>query len=118
MNDTNDEMTSNQNHLHSHRSTVIDGTNISKMNTAVTSTSTLNPANMQHCHRSETSRCNVEGANFVEEDVSRALHNVANYHLVEKAVEINLVLSEPEIDLWRLRELAISEGGLVNGKCS
>jgi hypothetical protein len=35
--------------------------------------------------------------------------------LASKAEEINLVLSEPDVDLWRLRELAISEGGLVNG---
>jgi len=34
----------------------------------------------------------------------------------EKAEEINLVLLEPDVDLWRLRELALTEGGLVNGK--
>lgn len=38
-----------------------------------------------------------------------------NYQLIEKAVEINLVLNEPEIDLWRLREFALTDGGLVNG---
>jgi hypothetical protein len=32
-----------------------------------------------------------------------------------KAEEINLVLSEPDVDLWKLRGLALSEGGLVNG---
>jgi hypothetical protein len=32
-----------------------------------------------------------------------------------KAQEINLLLAEPEIDLWKLREYALSEGGLVNG---
>ncbi|CAB9515089.1 TBC1 domain family member 20 [Seminavis robusta] len=32
----------------------------------------------------------------------------------EKAEEINLVLLEPDVDLWKLRELALSEGGLVN----
>jgi hypothetical protein len=37
------------------------------------------------------------------------------YQLVDKAVEINLVLNEPDIDLWRLREFALTEGGLVNG---
>ena len=31
-----------------------------------------------------------------------------------KAEEINLVLLEPDVDLWKLRELALSEGGLVN----
>ena len=36
--------------------------------------------------------------------------------LKEKADEINLVLLEPNVDLWRLRELALSEGGLVNGE--
>jgi len=36
-----------------------------------------------------------------------------------KAEEINLVLNEKDVDLWRLRELALSDGGLVNGKaCS
>lgn len=32
-----------------------------------------------------------------------------------KAEEINLVLSEPNVNLWKLRELALTEGGLVNG---
>ena len=32
-----------------------------------------------------------------------------------KAEEIRRVLSEPVVDLWKLRELALSEGGLVNG---
>ena len=35
--------------------------------------------------------------------------------LKEKADEINLLLLSPSVDLWRLRELALSEGGLVNG---
>ena len=30
-----------------------------------------------------------------------------------KAEEINLVLLEPDVDLWKLRELALSDGGLV-----
>lgn len=34
----------------------------------------------------------------------------------KKAEEIDRILSTPDIDLWRLRELALSEGGLVNGK--
>lgn len=33
-----------------------------------------------------------------------------------KAEEIQKVLSQPVVDLWRLRELALEEGGLVNGK--
>jgi hypothetical protein len=36
----------------------------------------------------------------------------------EKAEEINLVLLAPDVDLWKLRELALSDGGLVNGKIS
>ena len=36
--------------------------------------------------------------------------------LQAKAEEINLVLLQPDVDLWKLRELALSEGGLVNGK--
>ena len=36
--------------------------------------------------------------------------------LTEKAELINRVLSEPEVDLWKLRELALSDGGLVNGE--
>lgn len=35
--------------------------------------------------------------------------------LEAKAQEINLLLAEPEIDLWKLREYALSDGGLVNG---
>lgn len=35
--------------------------------------------------------------------------------LKAKAEEIYLVLSEPDVDLWKLRELALTEGGLVNG---
>ena len=34
--------------------------------------------------------------------------------IANKADEIQLVLSEPVVDLWKLRELALSEGGLVN----
>jgi hypothetical protein len=33
----------------------------------------------------------------------------------DKAQEIEQILNEEEVDLWRLRELALSEGGLVNG---
>jgi hypothetical protein len=36
-------------------------------------------------------------------------------NLQEKADEINLELLQPDVDLWKLRELALSEGGLVNG---
>ena len=32
-----------------------------------------------------------------------------------KAEEIGLVLSEADVDLWKLRELCLTEGGLVNG---
>jgi len=35
--------------------------------------------------------------------------------LASKAEVINQVLSEAEIDLWKLRELALSDGGLVDG---
>ena len=34
---------------------------------------------------------------------------------MKKAKEIELLLSEHDIDLWKLRELALTEGGLVNG---
>lgn len=36
--------------------------------------------------------------------------------LASKTQEIRRVLSEPTVDLWRLRELALSDGGLVNGR--
>jgi len=36
--------------------------------------------------------------------------------MAAKAEEIRRVLSEPVVDLWKLRELALTEGGLVNGK--
>ena len=34
--------------------------------------------------------------------------------LERKAEEIEAVLSQDDVDLWRLRELALTEGGLVN----
>ena len=37
-------------------------------------------------------------------------------HLSKKAEEISLLLSEPDVDLWKLRELALTEGGLVNSE--
>ena len=42
--------------------------------------------------------------------------SIANPELQRKAEEINLILLQPKVDLWRLRELALSEGGLVNGE--
>jgi hypothetical protein len=33
----------------------------------------------------------------------------------EKSRQILAVLNSPEIDLWKLRGLAITEGGLING---
>jgi hypothetical protein len=33
-----------------------------------------------------------------------------------KEEEIHWILLQPEVDLWRLRELALSKDGLVNGK--
>jgi hypothetical protein len=30
---------------------------------------------------------------------------------------LQLLTSEPHVDLWKLRELALSDGGLVNGAC-
>ena len=38
-----------------------------------------------------------------------------NYYNTIKAEEIRKALSEPTINLWKLRDLAISDGGLVNG---
>lgn len=32
----------------------------------------------------------------------------------EKAKAINLILLQPQVDLWKLRELCLTEGGLVN----
>ena len=34
--------------------------------------------------------------------------------LAAKRAEINLVLSEPDVDLWKLRELCLTEGGLCD----
>lgn len=46
----------------------------------------------------------------------KATHPETAKRLEEKAKEILTVLNSPEgIDLWKLRGLAISEGGLVNG---
>ena len=36
--------------------------------------------------------------------------------LDDKALEIEAVLNQEDVDLWRLRELALSDGGLVNGE--
>ncbi len=36
--------------------------------------------------------------------------------MTAKTEEIRRILSEPVVDLWKLRELALTEGGLVNGK--
>eukprot|EP00536_Pseudo-nitzschia_multiseries_P010843 jgi/Psemu1/204327/e_gw1.347.28.1 len=41
-------------------------------------------------------------------------HQNTNPFLQRKADEIEALLSQPEIDLWQLRELALSPGGLVN----
>lgn len=38
----------------------------------------------------------------------------SNPFLQQKSEEIELLLSQPEIDLWKLREYALSPGGLVN----
>lgn len=35
---------------------------------------------------------------------------------VSKAKEIQRLLEASSVDLWKLRELALSEGGLVNGR--
>jgi hypothetical protein len=35
--------------------------------------------------------------------------------LEDKALQLEVVLAQPTVDLWELRELALSEGGLVNG---
>lgn len=34
--------------------------------------------------------------------------------LQKKAEAINLILLQPQVDLWKLRELCLTEGGLVN----
>ena len=36
--------------------------------------------------------------------------------LSKKAEEISLILAEHDVDLWKLRELALTEGGLVNSE--
>ena len=35
--------------------------------------------------------------------------------LAAKKAEIRLLLLEPEVDLWKLRELCLTEGGLCDG---
>ena len=39
----------------------------------------------------------------------------AGIDAARKVNEILLLLSEPEVDLWKLREFALSPGGLING---
>ena len=39
----------------------------------------------------------------------------AQHLATQKAKEIEAVLRDENVDLWKLRGLAISEGGLVNG---
>jgi hypothetical protein len=36
--------------------------------------------------------------------------------VVEKRNEIEKLLGEADVDLWKLREMCLSEGGLLNGK--
>jgi hypothetical protein len=36
--------------------------------------------------------------------------------LVSKAEELHRVLAAPTVDMWKLRELSLSDGGLVDGK--
>ena len=44
-------------------------------------------------------------------------NNSKNPYLKRKEKEIDFILSQsPNIDLWKLRELALTPGGLVNGK--
>ena len=47
--------------------------------------------------------------------VGRSSNNAGFRDLQEKAHLIHLALLEPKVDLWKLRALALSEGGLVNG---
>jgi len=46
----------------------------------------------------------------------RSYYTTSSVDMSSKAKEIEQLLSEEQIDLWKLRELALSEGGLVNGK--
>ena len=39
----------------------------------------------------------------------------AGIDAARKVDEILLLLSDPEVDLWKLREFALSPGGLING---
>jgi hypothetical protein len=72
---------------------------------------------MKHSFNSKHTQGNaVKNAHYKDLDSGIANHpNQYCYRLVEKALEIDLILNEPEIDLWLLRELALTEGGLVNG---
>jgi hypothetical protein len=45
----------------------------------------------------------------------RSPRNSNSMYLQKKAEEIELLLSQPDIDLWKLRGLALTPGGLVNG---
>lgn len=47
-------------------------------------------------------------------------YSAKNQMMTDKAKEIEAVLQDEEgdVDLWRLRGLALSEGGLVNGTLS
>ena len=44
--------------------------------------------------------------------------NQKHSYLQQKAQEIEFLLSQDEIDLWKLREFALTPGGLVNGRYS
>jgi hypothetical protein len=50
-------------------------------------------------------------------NISAARSSTAGSPLEQKIQELNDILSQPEIDLWALRELCLSDGGLVNGTC-
>ena len=65
-----------------------------------------------HIQKSHSNHMNNGGNNNDHNN-----HNTSKQaRMRAKAEEINLVLLEPDVDLWKLRELALSDGGLVNGK--
>lgn len=76
---------------------------------------TSKTSNTKHARVNHNQRNNINNPNNNNNNGDNNNPNQYCYRLVEKAHDIDLILNEPEIDLWMLRELALTEGGLVNG---
>ena len=79
---------------------------------------------MSRSSRRRNKRKNKKHTICINDSIGASIKNInPNPYLRKKEQEIELILSPPlsdesssTIDLWKLRELALTPGGLVNGK--